>query len=226
MHLVTKILIVFAALFAVLLAALAISFSYNAQRLRESIDAERADKTAAVAALNEAQTAWQKEIANAKQASEQAVARVNAMQNDYSTIQNERSQLQAKVRTTELERDAYQNESKGKDARLDTLTKLTASLNEENAKLRSEFLRLSREGTEKDVRLADLESQNLVAIQNQRSLQEQMADMVAAANKASASTSNTRGGTEYTAGPLVTAKVTKITKAPSGEDLATISAGS
>ena len=76
------------------------------------------------------------------------------------------------------------------------------------------------------VRLADLESQNQVATQNLRALQEQMADMVAAANKTANTPSTARSGVEITTGALITARVSKTAKAPSGDDLAFISAGS
>lgn len=226
MHLVTKILIVFAALFAVLLAALAMAFSYNAQVIRDSVAAERTEKMAAVVSLNESQTSMQKEVANAKQTSEQAVAALNAMRNDYATAMNERSKLQADLKTAQLDAARFMNESSGKDARLQTLTQLVASLNDENGKLRSEYVRLSKEQTETQVRLADLESQIQVATQNLRATQEQMADMVAAANKAGNTASTARTGTEIVTGPIITAKVSKTAKAPSGDDLAFISAGS
>jgi multidrug efflux pump subunit AcrA (membrane-fusion protein) len=225
-HLVTKILIVFAALFAVLLAALAMAFSYNAQSLRDNIDNERAAKMAAYAQLNESQTAAQKEVANAKQAAEQATTRANAIQTDYANAKNERDKLMADLNAAQLDAAKARAESSGKDARLQTLTQLVASVNEENGKLRTEYVRLSKEGTEKDVRLADLESQIQVAVQNLRATQEQMADMVAAANKATAGTADNRRGTEFLAGPLVTGKVSAVTKAPSGDELATISVGS
>ena len=226
MHLVTKILIVFAALFAVLLAALAMAFSYNAQTIRDSVMAERAESAAARTALNEAQTAATKEIANAKQASEQANAALNAMRTDYANMQNERSVLQANLKAKELEADKAKNESSAKDARLDTLTKLVAAVTGENAALRTDFVRLSKEGTEKDVALADLQSQVQVATQNVRATQEQMADMITAQNKAATSGTGSRSGTEVTTGPLITAKVSKTAKAPSGDELAFISVGS
>jgi len=225
-HLVTKILIVFAALFAVLLAALAMAFSYNAQTIRDSVDAARAEKSAAILSLNEAQTSAQKEIANAKQASEQANAALNAMRTDYLNVQNERSKLQADLKAAQLDAARFMNESSGKDARLQTATQMASALNDENTKLRAEYLRLSKEATEKDVRLADLESQIQVATQNLRATQEQMADMIAAQDKAANTPSTARSGTEITTGPLITAKVSKTAKAPSGDTLAFISAGS
>lgn len=226
MHLVTKILIVFAALFAVLLAALAMAFSYNAETLRDSINAERAQNAAYVVSLNASQTTWQTDLANAKTKLEQAAKEKSDMEKDLATAQNERAKLMADLRAKELEAASFMNESKGKDTRLATMTQILASLNEENASLRGEHVRLSKEMTETGVRLADLESQNQVANQNVRSLQEQMADMVAAAAKKNTTASTGSFGTEITTGPLITARVSKIAKAPSGDDLAFISAGS
>lgn len=226
MHLVTKILIVFAALFAVLLAALAMAFSYNAQTIRESVNAERAEKAAAMSNLNVSQTAWQTELATAKTNAEQAIAASTAMRNELASLMNERSKLQADLKAAQLEAASAGNESKGKDARLQTVTEMAKALNDENAKLRADHVRMAKEQTETLVRLSELESQNQVATQNVRSLQEQMADMVAAQNKSAAKPGDTRSGVEVTTGPLVTARVTKTAKAPSGDELAFITAGS
>jgi len=225
-HLVTKILIVFAALFAVLLAALAMAFSYNAQVIRDSVAAERAETAAAKVLLNEAQTAAQKEIANAKSTAAQSDAALTAMRTDYGNLQNSVAKLQADLKAAELAVASARAESAGKDARLATLTQLLSQLNDENGKLRSEYVRVSKEQTETQVRLADLESQLQVATQNLRATQEQMADMVASQTKTATGGAASRSGTEITTGPVITARVSKVAKAPSGDDLAFISAGS
>ncbi|MBY0307689.1 MAG: hypothetical protein K2Q09_03015 [Phycisphaerales bacterium] len=226
MHLVTKILIVFAALFAVLLAALAMAFSYNAQTLRESIDAERAQRQAMTISLNESQTAWQKELATAKTASEQSAGELQTLRTDLANARNERAKLLNDVQAAQLNAARSEATSAGKDQRIQTLSSLSANLQDENAKLRADYLRQSKELTDLMVRLSDLESQNQVLTQNVRSLQEQMADMANAATRKVASAADTRAGTEMATGPLVSAKVSKTAKAPSGEDLAYITAGS
>lgn len=226
MHLVTKILIVFAALFAVLLAALAMAFSYNAQQLRDSIMAERAESDAARTSLREAQTASQKEVANAKTSAEQAVSRANAMQTDLANALNERAKLVNDLKTAQLERDRFMNESQGGVTRLQTSTELSKSLQDENAKLRADYIRQSKELTDLMVRISELDSQNQVMTQNVRALQEQLADAAAAASRKAAAGADASSGTEMTTGPLITARVSKTAKAPSGDDLAFITAGS
>lgn len=226
MHLVTKILIVFAALFAVLLAALTMAFSYNAQSIRDSVAAERAEKLAAIANLNESQTTAQKETTNAKAEAERLSTQLAALKNDYANLQNERNTLQAAVKSAQIAAEQERNASIGKDARLQTVTQLVAAVSGENKTLRDEHVLMAKRESDYFVRIGDLESQNQVLTQNLRAVQEQMAAMKEAANKSTATASASRSGTEITTGPLITGRVSKTAKAPSGDDLAFISVGS
>ncbi|MFT3685894.1 MAG: hypothetical protein QM783_13395 [Phycisphaerales bacterium] len=225
MHLVTKILIVFAALFAVLLAALSMAFSYNAEQLRNQISAERAERDAANSALREAQATATTSLAKAKTDAEQAVARATAAETDKANALNERAKLMADNKSIQLERDRFMNESAGKDQRLQVATELAKSLQDQNTKLAGEFQRISKENADMLVALSDLQSQNQVMTQNVRALQEQLSDAANAASSKATAAVDPRAGAEMTAGPLVTARITKTTKSQSGDTLAVISAG-
>jgi hypothetical protein len=202
------------------------AYSYNAQQLRDQIYAERAERDAATTALREAQATATTSLAKAKTDAEQAVARANSATTDLATARNERAKLMADLTSAQIERDRFMNESAGKDQRLGVATTLAVSLQEQNTKLAAEYQRMSKEQSDLLVRLSDLESQNQVMTQNVRALQEQLADAASAASKKASTTIDARAGAEMLAGPLVTARVTKTEKAPSGDDIAVISAGS
>ncbi len=242
MHVVTKILIVFGALLAVLLAALSMAFASNADAIRRSVDSERSSRMAAMSDLNLERTKNSSALAASTSAKEAADATVARLTNELATYINERSKLQDEARQAKLDAERFRNQAAGKDQVVQTSTKLAEGLSSEVQTLRDRTLAAARREAELQERLAELEAQNQVLSQNVRSLQEQLSETRSAAAPASASTTsagatdannvtaalaaaNARAGVE-SAGPLVSGRVRKLTRAENGEDLAFITLGS
>jgi hypothetical protein len=237
-HLVTKILIVFGSLLAILLSALAIPFGSNADALRRSIDVERAAASAANAALSDERTKWQTELSAAQQRTSASSSELQQLKSEIATLQNGRAKLTADLNEALLRAERESASSRGKDQIVQTNNALLEALNKEVTEFRKNQLDLVKRETELLERLSELESTNTVLEQNVRALQEQLAEAKLSVERATASAASGSGSTTLAArpattmgglesqGPLVTARVRRTVRAESGEDLAFISSGS
>jgi chromosome segregation ATPase len=197
---------------------------------------------AAMSDLNLERTKNSSALAASTSAKEAADATVARLTNELATYINERSKLQDEARQAKLDAERFRNQAAGKDQVVQTSTKLAEGLSSEVQTLRDRTLAAARREAELQERLAELEAQNQVLSQNVRSLQEQLSETRSAAAPASASTTsagatdannvtaalaaaNARAGVE-SAGPLVSGRVRKLTRAENGEDLAFITLGS
>ena len=236
MHVVTKILIVFGALLAILLAALSMAFAANAGTIRDSVAGEAAGRIAAMAALDLERTKVATEISRIKSEKEVADGQVKTLTDQIKTLQEERNRLLAESSQAKLDAERARNLAAAKDGVLQTNTKLIETLSNEANSLRTRGLDSAKREAELTERLSELESQNQVLTQNIRAIQEQLAEAKSSMNAAPASSSASAGVAALPAsvassgvesfGPLVSARVRKVTRAENGEDLAFITVGS
>lgn len=236
MHVVTKILIVFGALLAILLAALSMAFAANAGTIRDSVAGEAAGRIAAMAALDLERTKVATEISRIKSEKEVADGQVKTLTDQIKTLQEERNRLLAESSQAKLDAERARNLAAAKDGVLQTNTKLIETLSNEANSLRTRGLDSAKREAELTERLSELESQNQVLTQNIRAIQEQLAEAKSSMKAAPASSSASAGVAALPAsvassgvesfGPLVSARVRKVTRAENGEDLAFITVGS
>lgn len=174
MHIVTKVLVVVAAVLSVLLAGLSIAYTSNADRISREIRTER-DRSAKA----EAQVA---EI-NAQADSERSALqqKVSALESVITTLTTDSSKLQGEKAGLLAEAAELRQSSATHGAQIDQFTaviKTYAELNkaqsEELAKLRDRELQNARREIELADRINDLSSQLEVCNETGRSMQERL----------------------------------------------------
>ncbi len=229
MHILTKFLVIMAAVLAILLSGLSIAYSSNAQRLRESVDNERKSAEAAKAAAAEvtAQAAAERESLNTKLTELQNA--MASVRQTISQLQGENAQLLSDKKRLELEGASYQ-------ARIDqfiALSEAHARLDEARAKeleeLRQKQLSYARKEIEMGDRINDLAGQLEVAQETSRALQEQLVS--ARQDLDRARTGGGAGGLADASGfkkapPTFRGRITNVTRDDAtGSTLVTINAG-
>jgi hypothetical protein len=175
-HVLTKTLVVLAAVFSVALSALVIAYAVNTDRIAaDYANAVRAKTAAdAVVAQNNASAGMMKTSLEA------SIAALNnqllASKKVSDDLLSENASLQSAVVKAESERQAIVN----KIAELGETTKTQAEIinhyRQENSALRQADLDNRTRAAELDDRIADLEGQREVLEQNYRALQEQIAE--------------------------------------------------
>lgn len=230
MHVLTKILVVFCAVLSLLLAALTMAFATNADRIRANFDSERALRLS-----SEAESRAQ--IAAAASAAATAEARLQASENDKTSLHESLSQLRsdATARRTELERakadsDAIRNQTSQLNATAETQAGLIKSYREEVTRLRDELVTASKREIDLVDRINELTGQREVLEQNARALKEQLEETKLSLQSSSSGAGRLAGAAAVTeprefSGPLVRATVTEVTATETGE-LVTINEGS
>ncbi len=229
MHIVTKILIVFGAVLSVLLSALTIAYSSNADAI---VGAFRGEQTARLAAESERASGIalsQAEKASLQQAKETAEGEKAVLVREVSQLQNERSQLITEVQNAKLADQSIKNQIANLTATAEANSAIIGSLNKEVGSLREAQVKGTRRETELVDRLNDLDGQRQVLEQSTRALQEQLAEARTALEQAKSGVSTAAGAIQQpfvASGPLVQARVRQTFKSPAGDDMAVISEGS
>jgi hypothetical protein len=175
-HTVTKVLVVFAAILCVLLAALTMAYSVNAERItgdfRSEVDKRLvADSTAQTKVAQAAE-----ELGRLREALQAERNKNLAMETKIRDLEGERTQLIADVQAARTSRDAIQNQTEMVMASNNTLTQINKSYAEEVGRLRDSELQRSRREIELVDRINDLESQREVLDSSVRALREQLAE--------------------------------------------------
>ncbi len=174
MHILTKFLVIMAAVLAILLSGLSIAYSSNAQRLRDAVDNERKTAEAAKATAGEvtAQAAAERDSLTKK--IDEHAATIASIRQSIAQLQGENAQLLSDKKRLELDGASYQ-------ARIDqfiALSEAHAKLDEARAKeleeLRQKQLNYARKEIELGDRINDLAGQLEVAQETSRALQEQL----------------------------------------------------
>ncbi len=228
MHTVTKILVVFAAILAVLLAALTMAYSVNASRITD-------DYRAAQEKATTSETVARQQVADAQLAHNNLNRDMAAVKNQVAELENgnralqaERGQLLKDVRAAEGERDNIRGQIALLAASNETQASLIKNYRDEVTRLRDGELASSRQRIELEDRINDLESQLEVAVASTRALQEQL---VEAQRSLQTTGGAVRVGDTATAGDpvvpnfAVAGQVTKVGKDVSGKDSAEINLG-
>jgi hypothetical protein len=225
-HTVTKVLVVFAAVLAVLLAALAMAYSVNVDRVAGDYRAET-DRRA------QADVAAQTAIAQAREFDLQRQQLVSQLRNQetatatkISQLEAERAQLIAAVRAAEAARDAIAGQTAQALASNNTLTQINKTYAEEVARLRDSELARSRREIELVDRINDLESQREVLDSSVRALREQLAEAHRTIQASGASIRTTGANQPYAPSINLRGRVVRVSPDPAtGRPMATINIG-
>ena len=227
MHTVTKVLVVFAAVLCVLLAALTMAYSVNVDRIS-------GDYNAAVNARLAAESLAQTKVAQAveeqarlKQEISDLNSKLTATSTATAQLETERTQLIAQVRAAEAARDAIANQTALALASNNTLTQINKSYSEEVTRLRDTELDRAKREIELVDRINDLESQNEVKTASVRALQEQLAEANRTIQSGGADPSRRISNQPYRPNIAIQGKVLSTTKDPAtGAPVAQINVGS
>ena len=224
MHILTKILVVFAAGLSLALAALTSTYALNAKTITEGYNAK----------VDEAKQANANyELQSSQFADERAdlQARVQARESELSDLDQQRLSLLSQLE--ELRIQAKQAEDRaarierqigdlGKTA--DTQAELVTSLTNEVRTLRDENLTAKTQQIDLLARLNDLENQNDVLTQTNRALQEVIADLQSEANAPTGTSTASGGSPTELDGPVVRGRVRAV-RSSDGQQYAEIDLG-
>lgn len=230
MHTVTKILVIFAAILCVLLAALTMSYSANADKIVSALRDEQMRRVAAETNASAQVSAAKDELIAANQRIADTSNQVASLESKIRQLQSERSTLMVEKRGAESTRDGFVNQIDQLTATNKTQAVLIEKYRDEVTKLRDQELAFRKREIELNDRLNDLESQREVLEGSVRALQEQLAEARKQLETAGTVTSlNTAAGARepFTPTFALTGRITKIqTDMATGKPLGTINIGS
>lgn len=222
MHVITKILVVFAAILSVLLSALTIAYSTNSQRV---VAGYSAAKLEAETARTQLAAEKANQIAELGTRDTQITDLTNQLEDaraDREQLKLDNGKLLAQTKVAEAAQMTVQ-------ARIDQLAamsqmqaSLIESMYQEVGRLRESELRYAQREIEFTDRFNDLTAQLEVARETNRALQEQLVSVQGATK----STSPTAVGAARPAGSEIRARVTNVRTDTSGALLAEINVGS
>jgi hypothetical protein len=226
-HIVTKILVFAAAVLSLVLAALTISYSVNADRIVKSLQGERNLRIAADAKANASEFQLSEETGRLQRSIDDKDKTLTNLQSQIAQLQTERARLDNDLKTAQVSQSSFEN----KIAQLGETTKtqqdLITSYRNEVTKLREEELGFRKREIELVDRINDLESNRETLQQATRALQEQLAEARLAINAGKEGNGGQIGQPGILPGPVVRGRVVKTMKdEASGDTLAQIDLGS
>lgn len=216
MHIVTKVLVVFAAILAVFLAALTIAYSSNADRIVASHNDEVSRRQQAEASLSAQAATHGTQLQDFQQ-------RINSLNNELESRSAEIRNLQKANAEMIAARNAAEDKyrlllsSKGElETTAKTQAALIASYRDETTTLRRNELGYRQRELEMGDRISDLEAKREVLDQSLRALQEQLAEARASVEAMASGVAAGRTDQPFThTGPLIAGRVQEVTQDPS-----------
>lgn len=228
MHILTKVFIVFAAVLSLILAALTMAYSVNADALVTKYDdalkeaaTAKAQQQAAVAEWSDANAMLQRKLAELQGQAADLDARNADLVRENTLLLTQRQQAENRAAAIENQIGDSLQTTKAQAAVID-------SYRQELAKLRESELGLRRSALQLEDRVNDLASQNEVYEQTIRALREQVASAQRAAELAmSGVAAGDASGEPYEAsGPVIQGRVTEVTTDPeTGQRLVQLDVG-
>lgn len=174
MHILTKFLVIFAALLGILLSGLSVAYTSNAERLREEIAKAQSLSKALEAqqAAEQAASAREREQLDAQIGELQS--RITQLNQQMTQYQGENAELTTRVRQATLTNTTFQSRIDQFQALIETFAKLDEARSQELSELRDKELRAAHREIELGDRINDLAGQLDVSRENNRTLQEQL----------------------------------------------------
>jgi hypothetical protein len=222
-HVITKILVVFAAVLSVLLSALTIAYSTNAQRVVGGYTAAKLEAETAKAQLAAEKANQIAELASRDTQITDLTTQLEDARADREQLKLDNGKLLAQSKVAEAAQMTVQ-------ARIDQLAamsqmqaSLIESMYQEVGRLRESELRYAQREIEFTDRFNDLTAQLEVARETNRALQEQLVSVQGASKSAGPASGTAQA---RPAGSEIRARVTNVRTDTSGALLAEINVGS
>lgn len=235
MHILTKFFVVVAAVLSLLLSALTISYSVNAQRITREFQSVRQEADAASLALNLQVQSHSDEIASLRRELESRDLMIAQFRSDSGAQEIENQNLVTQVREAEAESKAIEGRIAQLGVTAETLTSLVSNYRDEVRTLRDSELRNRDQRLDLEDRIADLESENQVFDDTIRALREQLTEArrAVASNGGSVGPASPANGSaaasqalRVLSGPPVFGRVSTTRRDPAtGESLVEVSLG-
>lgn len=223
MHIVTKVLVVLAAILSVLLSGLSIAYTANADRL---VAENRALQNKILGLESTHESALRQEIAEREQANQTIAAREGELSNmraERDTIARELESLQSENSLLKLAESMYQAQIDKFTALMETYASLDEQQSAELGQLRTAQLESNRKEQELVDTINDLRSENEVQFETNRALQQQIAEIQRDKGRGGASGAETAGPVKAPDG--FRARVTQIDTNQAGQTFVSIDAG-
>ncbi len=177
MHILTKVFVVLAAVLSLLLSALTVTYSVNAEQIRRSYQSSQ-NEAEAFRTAGMAQTQMhEQEIAALRREIESSDQQVADLRGELGTLKLDRDRLMKELNDARLEADQVRAQITQFGAATATQGSLIAKYREEVSELRGNELRFRDQRLELEDKIADQSSQILVLEQQRRALEEQIAEL-------------------------------------------------
>jgi len=223
LHAVTKILVVFAVVLSLLLSALTVAYSANAERIKGQYQAMESRSQGLQSQLQSAESRHAEDRARLSGEIDAVNEQLNDAFAKKSSLQQEASRLLADLKAAQVELAGVRSRIDRLASMSQTQATLISSYRDELSGLRTEELNAKQREIDLADRVNDLAGQLEVAIETNRALQEQLAELQQSLGGGSAVASS---GGRPALGQPIRARITEVSTGPAGEMLAQIDAGS
>jgi uncharacterized protein YlxW (UPF0749 family) len=225
-HIVTKVLVVFAAVLAVLLSALTMAYAVNSDRIVASLTSEREQRQAVQTQLTQSSAQAAEERTNLTRERDELRREMANRESRIRELESERMTLLTRVERADARADGIRGEIGQLNASVGTLTRLTENYRDEVTQLRDNELGYRRREIELVDRINDLQSQREVLEQSTRALQEQLAEARRTIENQGVTATGAGRTAAFTPSIPINGRVTNVIKDPAtGKPMAMINVG-
>ena len=221
MHILTKVFVLFAAVLSIILAALAISFSVNADRILADYDKEMARAQGAEISLNAQSAAWSQAKSTLSEELNDLQDELASRAADTRRLEASNSELRIGLRQAQSERVSITSKIAQLGVTTETQANIISEYKDELSRLRLDELNYRDEKIDLEKQLGDLESQVIVYEQVKRSLQEQLEEVRHLVNNPGSTSTvafNSNSATEI-AGAPISGQIDEVRTDPNTGDL-------
>jgi len=224
-HILTKILVVFAAVLSLALAALTSSYAMNRDAITEGYNNAIADRDKAKANYNTQSSQFAEERQKLQATVNDLQDQLGRVQNAKRDVESQLADLRLQARSAGDRADSVTRQIADLGKTVDTQAELITSYRTEVQALRQESLSIRNENIALLDRINDLESQNEVLTQSNRSLQVTIAELQAQENNPGAVASSAGSiDPQALAGDLIVGRVREV-RTNNGQQYAEIDLG-
>lgn len=177
MHILTKVFVLFAAVLSILMAALAISFSVNADRILADYDKQLERATSADNSLKAYKGVQSQEKASLEKDIVRLQDELASRDANTRRLEASNSELRIGLRQAESERVSITSKIAQLGVTTETQATIISEYKDELSRLRQDELSYRDEKIDLEKQLGDLESQVIVYEQVKRALQEQLEEV-------------------------------------------------
>ena len=210
MHILTKILVVFAAVLSLALAALTSSYAMNRDTITDGFNNAIAERDKAKSNYNTQSSQFAEERQKLQQQVNDLQDQMGRIQNSKREVESELADLRLQARSAGDRADSVTRQIADLGKTVDTQAELITSYRGEVQNLRKESLSIRNENIALVDRINDLESQNEVLIQSNRSLQVTIAELQQQASGDAVATSAGSFEPQAMTGDLVVGRVREV----------------